>query len=126
MRLPARRAERHQSHQRRPKECPRDKRPQNRQRLGETLQLEGKPVKQHGLPQILVDMDEGIKEIRQLLSEDVDRKAYETALESLQNIICRPPYASTRRYRQSSVQLTMKYPFDGAVHLIVHRKSKER
>lgn len=37
-------------------------------------------MKQQGIPQILVDMDEGIKEIRKLLLENVDRKAYENAL----------------------------------------------
>ena len=74
MRLPARRAERHQSRQRRPKECTRDKRLQNHQRLGETIQMGGKTVKQHGIPQILVDMDKGIKEIRQLLLDEVDEQ----------------------------------------------------
>ena len=40
-------------------------------------------MKQHGIPQILVEMDAGIKEIRLLLLEDVDRKAYEDALEKV-------------------------------------------
>lgn len=38
-------------------------------------------MKQQTIPQILVEMDEGIKEIRQLLLNDVDRVAYEDALE---------------------------------------------
>ena len=32
------------------------------------------------LPQLLLGMDEGIKEIRELLHNDVDRKAHENAL----------------------------------------------
>lgn len=37
-------------------------------------------MKQQTLPQVLVEMDEGIKEIRELLHNGVDRKAHENAL----------------------------------------------
>ena len=36
--------------------------------------------KQVTLPQLLLGMDEGIKEIRELLHNDIDRKAHENAL----------------------------------------------
>ena len=36
--------------------------------------------KQTTLPQLLLGMDEGIKEIRELLHNNVDRKAHENAL----------------------------------------------
>lgn len=40
-------------------------------------------MKQQGPPQILVEMDDGIKEIRQLRLDDVDQQAHEMALEKV-------------------------------------------
>ena len=37
-------------------------------------------MSKQNIPQFLIEMDEGIKEIRELLHNEVDRKAHENAL----------------------------------------------